>query len=202
MCGLWGRNSGVFPAFANELARSICTPCAHSLRPVSDVRLACSLTVSAAFQHAGAIRGAIHALKYRGVDAVADLLAGPVARLVPESATALVPVPRAFGRTARYGIDQAHTLAVRIARQLDLPVVRALRAPAFRVSQTRRRRSNELRIHQIRPVPSGAVLVDDVVTTGATLSAARRALSTPVTYAVAVSRSTPDGNRSERLPSV
>ena len=84
------------------------------------------------------MRGAIHALKYRGIDPVAMALAPTLVARLPGSATALIPVPRASSRRVQYGIDQGRTLARHVARLAGLPVVDALRAPPFRNSQLHR----------------------------------------------------------------
>ena len=126
----------------------------------------------------GAMRGAIHALKYRGIDPVAMALAPTLVARLPSSATALIPVPRASSRRVRYGIDQGRTLARHVARLAGLPVVDALRAPPFRNSQLHRRTPDGPRFRLVKTVPHGAVLVDDVITTGATLGAAATACGT------------------------
>lgn len=88
--------------------------------------------------------------------------------------TALVPVPRALVRRFRYGSDPAARLATLIGKEADLPVVDGLRAqlwwPAHAGSDRTSRTAPKFGL--ARPVPRGAALVDDVLTTGATLAAA------------------------------
>lgn len=132
----------------------------------------------AACVHEGPARALIHAMKYRGVvDAAAPLVDRMIERL-PGTATALVPVPRAGLRAARFGIDPAAVLASEIGRRRQLPVVSALRAPLWwpRHAAAPRSGRSGISFHQRRPVVPGSVLVDDVVTTGSTVTAAAMVL--------------------------
>ena len=135
------------------------------------------------------MRDAVHALKYSGVDAVAVALAGALVDLLPSSAAALVPIPRVVARRTRYGSDPGRMLARAVGRRTGIPVVEALRAPWFTTSQVRRRRASGAPFILCRPLPDHSVLVDDVLTTGATLLTAWRACAGATTDAVTVTRS-------------
>jgi len=108
-----------------------------------------------------------------------------MAPLLPPDAAALVPVPRAQLRAWRHGVDPALELA-RALSGSGLPVARVLRAEWWWPGHTGRnvdgRRSP--RFLPVGAVPSGSVLVDDVVTTGATFRAASDALGGVVRRAV------------------
>jgi predicted amidophosphoribosyltransferase len=117
----------------------------------------------------------VHHLKYRGLTGYADLVAAllsPRAPLAP-----LVPIPRALTRRVRYGIDPGRALAQRLSRITGAPVASLLGVPLHttrRAGGDHRRPVLPFRIRG--PLPPGLVLVDDVVTTGATLESAIRSL--------------------------
>lgn len=132
------------------------------------------VTVRPAFVHEGAARALVHHLKYGGLAAAAAPLAAAMGRLLPLDATALVPVPRVTARRWSYGVDPTIELSRRLSRLSGLPVAQALRAPLWvrhRAGPAGRRRGDPA-FRLVAEPPAGAVLVDDVVTSGATLSAA------------------------------
>lgn len=92
---------------------------------------------------------------------------------------ALVPVPLHESRARGRGFDQAEWLAVRLARQLRVPLGQGRRlrdTPSQRGLDRRERRAN-LRGGFRVPVrlPPRVALLDDVMTTGATLEALAQA---------------------------
>ena len=135
----------------------------------------------------GQLREALHALKFSGRRA----LAGPLAELVAEQCLAslpggieaLIPVPLAREREWQRGFNQATLLARRIGRRLEVPTrprwltrTRATR-PQSDLSASERRANVRGAFRASHRVAGRHVLVvDDILTTGATLDACARAL--------------------------
>ena len=146
----------------------------------------------AAFVYEGPARRAIHRLKFSGWRDVAAAMADAMAAVGPPAAADVVTwVPLARGRRAERGYDQARALAVALAHRLDLPAARLLRRsvatdPQARRSGAERRTAMRGVFRAVRAVPDRVLLVDDVLTTGAT-SPRRPRLFVPA----APTRSTP-----------
>ncbi len=120
----------------------------------------------------------VHRLKYEGIEAAGWFLAvEAMAHLVPTEARSLVPVPRTRWRLIKYGIDPGVTIARQLSALTGLPVVQCLR-PAF-VARRHAGRAGHERVapvfERVGGLSDGAVLVDDVLTTGVTLEAAAAA---------------------------
>jgi ComF family protein len=140
----------------------------------------------------GLVRRALHELKYSGETRLATPLGEAIGRRwrrVAAGGDVLVPVPVHAERARRRGYDQAELLARAAARALDLPcapILERVRATTAQFDLDRPTRATNVRgAFRLRPRPGGepetasaqslagrwVVLVDDVVTTGATLSA-------------------------------
>jgi predicted amidophosphoribosyltransferase len=178
----------------------LCPACAALVRPTA-VMLEC-LAVAAASDYEGAVRDAILAMK-RGERAYLDPLAALLAPLV-EWGSIIVPVPTTSRRAAERGFDQGRELARRVAdlRSGTCEDVLVKRGSAQRGRGRRARLEAQGRFTVRRRVvvPSSAVLLDDVLTTGATLSDAAAALIAAgchVDGAVVVAR-TPPGRETRR----
>ena len=142
----------------------------------------------AAFIHEGTMRRVLQRLKYGG----AGRLAAPLARaaepalraLVSQTGQAyLVPVPLHATRRRQRGYNQAELLATELGRLLGLPVLDLL----LRHRPTTRQHGlgREARLHNLRgalgvrsgaAAPRVAILVDDILTTSATLEACAETL--------------------------
>ena len=190
VCGWWrGRVTQAPGTPGAEDGGVLCRNCTLSLRGVGEVRLESGLLVRSLFVHEGAVRSAVHALKYRGTDRIAAALAPRIAGLLPADTSALVPVPRSLVRRIRYGVDPGRVLAHAVGRAAGLAVADVLRAPLHHQSQLRVRRADGLRFRSIVQAPRRAVLIDDVLTTGATITAAAAACGGAVSRAVTLTRS-------------
>ncbi len=138
--------------------------------------------------HRGILRRAVHALKYRGNARLASWLGAELALAIGARGWHLdlvTAVPLHRRRRSSRGYDQAELLARAIARRLGLPYRRLLRRTRPTASQARLGRG--ARMPNVagafglarggRAAPGARVLlVDDVLTTGATARACAAAL--------------------------
>jgi ComF family protein len=139
----------------------------------------------------GLVRSALHELKYAGEKRLATPLGEAIARRwrqVGAGGDVLVPVPVHRERARRRGYDQAELIALAAATALDLPCAPILERARNTIAQfdldRSARATNVAGAFRLKPRPSGRerpderplagrwiVLIDDVVTTGATLAA-------------------------------
>lgn len=139
--------------------------------------------------YSGPVRDALHALKYRGERRLGAVLGRAMAerwRRAGRGGEVLVPVPVHPSRRRERGFDQAEELAVACGRELGLPAVAALERRQRTVAQHslgRMERALNLggafgvRVDRLASVQGRwVVLIDDVSTTGATLSECAAAL--------------------------
>ena len=163
---------------------SVCDRCLHEMEPGGWVE-GVSMPVVAAVAYRGVARELVVALKYRrrrdALGWMADAVASTVvwAGLTPAAVT-WVPASRA-GRRSR-GFDQGRLLASEVGRRLGLPVARLLERTGSgrQVGLDRQGRYAEAgRIAATSAAPGAdadVLVVDDVVTTGASMASARAAL--------------------------
>ncbi|HEX2468394.1 MAG TPA: hypothetical protein VHJ54_09325 [Solirubrobacterales bacterium] len=164
-------------------AEVLCALCEASLGACRATRLALpglDLTLAAA-GYEGVAREVVRGLKFGARTELAARAGQAIARaLAPVPAGGrVVPVPPAPSRYRRRGFDPADELAVAVAAELGLPVARCLaRSDGPRqVGRRRRERTHDPpRVSLRTPAPELAFVVDDVLTTGATLAACARAL--------------------------
>jgi ComF family protein len=139
----------------------------------------------------GLVRRALHELKYAGEQRLAVPLGQAIARRWERAGAGgdvLVPVPVHADRAKRRGYDQAELIARAAGAALGLPCAPILERARSTIAQfdldRSQRASNVKGAFRLRPrprtplVPSDrplarrwVILIDDVVTTGATLSA-------------------------------
>lgn len=134
----------------------------------------------------GVLRELIHLFKYQRMRPLAGPLAGFLAAALPrdERFDVVVPVPLHWRRRWQRGFNQSELLARLTARRCGIPVRRAVRRARPTTAQaglsSARRRLNVA--GAFRPLPRAGVeglrvlLIDDVMTTGATASSCAAAL--------------------------
>jgi predicted amidophosphoribosyltransferase len=168
---------------ACSAAAVLCPPCDASLRAARPTiaDLPWLESAWAAAPHDGAARDLVAALKFRRLLPVAELIAQRIAEAAPPHLFSgqIVPVPPAPWRLLRRGFDPAEEISARLAAIAGLPY-RPCLARAQGPRQVGRSRVSRLssppRIQAMQAAPAVALLVDDVQTTGATLTACAVAL--------------------------
>lgn len=156
----------------------VCVSCWSSIRhaPETDDARAAGI-------YEGSLRHIIHALKYRGQTS----LARPLGALMRDAAgdwlddAVVVPVPLHPWRSLRRGFNQADLLACTLGRPVWRPLQRHRLGRPQAGLPADERRANVADVYVMRRswrhrIPATVVLVDDVLTTGATAEACARVL--------------------------
>mgnify|MGYP002398471597 CR=1 FL=1 len=140
----------------------------------------------AVFDYAFPVDAMLHALKYRHRLALADFFAAEMVRLVPDlrrQADVVLPMPLHPRRLAERGFNQAVEIARPVARASGLPLnLTAVRRIRNTIAQAGLDREARLRNPRGAFASDGSlsglrvVVVDDVMTTGATLDELARLL--------------------------
>ncbi len=178
-CGTAG--SWLCPS-CQELVRYYQPPWAPSIQDLGFLR-----EVRAAAMFEGPLREAIHQFKYNGLHALAPLLGQVLYRgwqSEPWPVDLIVPVPLYAQRLRARGYNQSALLARELSQRTGLPVVdgvlcRVVATPSqVGLSALEREENVSQAFRCVGTAFAGkhALLLDDVLTTGATLRACARAL--------------------------
>lgn len=180
----------------------LCTDCTHLLAPLpaacyrcrklSDTAKTCDscrhqselFAVKVATRYQGVAKDLVWQLKFQGAQAAAREIADQLAGLVPHlEGFVIVPVATATSRIRQRGYDQATLIARALAARTGLPYAAALRRSGqhHQLGSGRQQRLSQLQhaYRVVRPMSlkdQHVILIDDVLTTGATLEAAAKAI--------------------------
>jgi predicted amidophosphoribosyltransferase len=161
----------------------LCPGCRRALERLPGAPVALrGLSVWAPLAYEGPARAVVRRLKFGGATALASHMAAAIVANAPPGLLEhpLVPVPSPRARRRRRGFCHAALLAQAVARRTGLPVEPLLERAGDGRRQVGRARSQRVRtpprFAAVRWAPGPVVLVDDVVTTGATLGACAQAL--------------------------
>jgi ComF family protein len=193
----------VCPGCAEASRAGLCAVCAAALLRVDDACERCGLgrpvascprrgrawhveRVLAPFEYSAPLDGYVHGLKYRGARRLGRTLALALVEDLRDAALgvdALVPVPLHPRRLRERGFNQATEIARTLGRALERPVLLAgIRRRGAQVAQAGRgaaeRLENVASAFLVERDLAGTrlAIVDDVVTTGATVNALAAAL--------------------------
>lgn len=186
------------PACDGATGAGFCVVCARAFAPVTSACPGCGLAspvercprrqsawhveaVVAPLLYAAPLDHYLQSLKYRGERALARALAlllAPAVRSTAARVDALVAVPLHRSRLVERGYNQAFELARHLGRELDLPLLtRGVARHSAGASQTKRgataRRASVAGAFVVRRRVASCriAIVDDVITTGATVNA-------------------------------
>jgi ComF family protein len=132
----------------------------------------------------GALRELIHLFKYGKIEPLASRFGDWLTSALPRETAfdVVVPVPLHWWKRWQRGFNQAELLAREVARRWQAPLLSVLRRKKYTAAQAgltnaqrRRNAAGAFAVHG-RLDGKHVLLVDDVLTTGATASACARAL--------------------------
>jgi len=146
---------------------------------------------AAVWYYESSVRGSLLRFKFRGARGYAAsygrLLAMRLLEQYPEGFEVLTWIPVSRLRKLRRGYDQVELLARAVGRELDMVPVPALKKVRHnrqqsRIAEPARRRANVLGVYRVTDPElvrgKRVLLLDDILTTGATASEAGRVLLT------------------------
>ena len=140
------------------------------------------------FNKSGIAQKMMHSIKYEGNQELAvmlgRLLGKKIIENIPEKPDALVPIPLHEKKQRRRGFNQSEQIAHGVSEILEVPVYSLLERHVDNPTQTRksklerwRNTSDIFRMNEhLDELPRRIMLIDDTLTTGATISAASKVL--------------------------
>lgn len=182
--------TGLVPPLCSACGRScrreaaLCTRCSRRLASLDPLEGAGPPGVDRAWSsapHEGVARDLVAALKFRRLLPVAELAADRIQWLAPGTLLSgtIVPAPTARLRSYARGFDPAAEIAAALAGRTGLPLDACLtrRGGGRQVGKRRAERiGHPPLIKARREAPRSVLLIDDVLTTGATLTSCAQAL--------------------------
>ena len=186
----------VFPARCpgcGVAAEPMCAACNATTRPAPALAVPAGLdALYVPFAYEGVVRELVARAKYRNRQAALGWLAHEMTRALGAEVSMIDVVtwaPTTARRKRQRGFDQAELLATFIASELRLPVRARLRRDAGRAQTGENRaaraegpqfvpvrRREHVENHPVARRPESVLVVDDVITTGATMTRAVREL--------------------------
>jgi ComF family protein len=206
------------PACGGATHGGFCAVCSSEFEPIGAACIRCGLplpvahcparrtpwlvdAIVAPLRYGAPLDDYVHALKYRGARSLGrafGLLIADAARAPASRLDALVAVPLHRSRRATRGYNQAYEIARTLARELGVPLVtrgitRQRAGDALARQGVAQRRASVAHAFRVTRNLTGLrlAIVDDVVTTGATvnaLAAELRAAGAAACIAIAVAR--------------
>lgn len=175
----------------NDGEKGICRACRRSLPYVPETAAREYRDIAkcvAPLYYEGSVRESLLRYKFAGLSAYGQVYAGLVARCVEESGISCDLVtwaPLSWRRLRKRGYDQARLIAEGAARELGLPCVKLLaktrnNPPQSSLGSEEKRRANARGVYRCRDgaavLGKRILIIDDIVTTGATLCECARVL--------------------------
>jgi len=203
----------IFPdrcAGCGRIGTLFCADCCSALRvyPGQIRRFPATLdAVRVGFVFSGPLRGAVHRLKYGHMPRIARPLGQLLATQLGQAdftADAIVPIPLHHDRLRERGYNQAEELARALSDAWHLPMITTNIARERTTSQQAALKKAAERAANVHgafrwvgtgPAPKRILLIDDVLTTGATMGACAEALRSAGSEwvcGIALARSRPD----------
>lgn len=183
---------------------SLCVACGADAGRAAPLCRECRAQMGGAipFPYEGPAGAMVRALKFGGRLPIADAMAAQIVAHAQPEQGAVVPVPVHPAHRRRRGLDHTGELARAVARRAGLPFADCLVRSGDPLPQVGRGRSERIRgpagsiaVRSETTPPREVLLIDDVVTTGATLAACISALRdagsphiTPIAYARTTAR--------------